>query len=191
MGLGLGELLLIFIVALIVFGPEKLPEIAGMLGRALYELRRASADITATFLATDDAPPASPPAPLASGRPCAACGAFVPSSYRFCSACGTDQETWIRPNVPATSAAEDGARARHDGDATATSAHAATVEPAPPLLRREDSAGTGIEAIPFEPHDGGPEAAAGAIAPETYSRSDDQVNVPPPASFGHASTTRP
>ena len=40
-GLGFSELLLIMVVALIVFGPEKLPEIARNLGRASGQFRRA------------------------------------------------------------------------------------------------------------------------------------------------------
>lgn len=36
--------MIVFIVALLVFGPEKLPELARQLGRALSEFRRASVD---------------------------------------------------------------------------------------------------------------------------------------------------
>ena len=43
--LGMPELFVIFIVALLVLGPKKLPEIARALGRGLAELRRASEDI--------------------------------------------------------------------------------------------------------------------------------------------------
>ncbi|HUI44880.1 MAG TPA: TatA/E family twin arginine-targeting protein translocase [Nitrospirota bacterium] len=41
-GLGFPELLLIFVIALIVFGPKKLPEIGRSIGRALAEFKRAS-----------------------------------------------------------------------------------------------------------------------------------------------------
>lgn len=37
-----GELLFLFVLALLVFGPRKLPEIARQLGKAMAELRRAS-----------------------------------------------------------------------------------------------------------------------------------------------------
>jgi TatA/E family protein of Tat protein translocase len=40
-GLGFGELVLILIVALIVFGPDKLPDVARTLGRTAAEFRRA------------------------------------------------------------------------------------------------------------------------------------------------------
>ncbi len=42
LGLGFPELLLIFVIALIVFGPKKLPEIGRSIGRALAEFKKAS-----------------------------------------------------------------------------------------------------------------------------------------------------
>jgi len=47
--LGLPELLMIFIVALIVFGPRKLPEIGKTLGKALGEFKKASEDLKNTI----------------------------------------------------------------------------------------------------------------------------------------------
>ena len=44
-GIGFQELILILIVALIVVGPGRLPELAKMLGRAVAEFRRASEEI--------------------------------------------------------------------------------------------------------------------------------------------------
>jgi Tat protein translocase TatB subunit len=49
LGVGPAELLLIFIIALIVFGPGKLPELARTLGKAVRELRRMSLEVTAEF----------------------------------------------------------------------------------------------------------------------------------------------
>lgn len=43
-GMGIQELILIFIVALIFLGPKKLPEIAKSLGRATREFKKASQD---------------------------------------------------------------------------------------------------------------------------------------------------
>ena len=43
--IGIPELILIFIVALVVFGPRKLPELGRSLGKTLAEFRRASNDI--------------------------------------------------------------------------------------------------------------------------------------------------
>jgi len=48
-GIGPGELLLILILALIVFGPRRLPEIGRNLGQMMRELREASEEITDQF----------------------------------------------------------------------------------------------------------------------------------------------
>ncbi len=40
-GLGIPELLLILVIALIVVGPKRLPEVGASLGKALGELRRS------------------------------------------------------------------------------------------------------------------------------------------------------
>jgi sec-independent protein translocase protein TatB len=44
-GIGMPEMLMILAVALIVFGPKRLPELAKSLGRALGEFRRATTDL--------------------------------------------------------------------------------------------------------------------------------------------------
>jgi sec-independent protein translocase protein TatB len=41
--------LIIFVVALVVFGPEKLPELARNLGKVMAEFRRATGDLRSTF----------------------------------------------------------------------------------------------------------------------------------------------
>jgi len=57
--IGLPELLLILVVALLIFGPNRLPELARSLGKGLAEFRRASADLRSQFLE----PPPEPPRP--------------------------------------------------------------------------------------------------------------------------------
>jgi sec-independent protein translocase protein TatA len=47
--LGVSEILLIMVVALIVFGPRKLPEIGRTLGKALAEFRKATDDLKNTI----------------------------------------------------------------------------------------------------------------------------------------------
>jgi Tat protein translocase TatB subunit len=47
--LGGPELFLIFVVALIVFGPRKMPEIGKSLGKMMAEFRRASNDFRSTI----------------------------------------------------------------------------------------------------------------------------------------------
>ncbi len=43
--LGMQEIIVIFILALIVFGPRKLPEIGKSLGKSLSEFKKASNDL--------------------------------------------------------------------------------------------------------------------------------------------------
>src|SRR5262245_21450999 len=47
MNLGFTEMAFIFFVALIIFGPKKLPEIGRQLGKALNEFKRASSEFKA------------------------------------------------------------------------------------------------------------------------------------------------
>jgi len=46
-GVGMGEVLLIIVVVLIIFGPGRMVEIARTLGRIMRTLRKASFDLTA------------------------------------------------------------------------------------------------------------------------------------------------
>ncbi|MFH0809788.1 MAG: Sec-independent protein translocase protein TatB [Pseudomonadota bacterium] len=45
-GVGFNELLIILVVALIVLGPDKLPELARTLGKGLAEIKRATGAVT-------------------------------------------------------------------------------------------------------------------------------------------------
>ena len=48
-GIGVPELILIFVVCLIFFGPKKLPELGKSLGRGLAEFKRASNELKSTL----------------------------------------------------------------------------------------------------------------------------------------------
>ncbi|MDH3213277.1 MAG: Sec-independent protein translocase protein TatB, partial [Myxococcales bacterium] len=48
-GIGMTELLVIFVIGLLVLGPKRLPELARSLGRTLAEFRRASTDLRQEF----------------------------------------------------------------------------------------------------------------------------------------------
>lgn len=65
------EILVVGVVALIVFGPQRLPEMARNIGKALAEFRRQASDIRSEFTAglddddgpTSDGPSADEPSP--------------------------------------------------------------------------------------------------------------------------------
>ena len=46
---GMQELVVIFLVALVLFGPKKLPELGKTIGKAITEFRRAQSELKATF----------------------------------------------------------------------------------------------------------------------------------------------
>ena len=47
--LGVQEMVVIFLVALVLFGPKKLPELGKTIAKAVTEFRRAQSDLKATF----------------------------------------------------------------------------------------------------------------------------------------------
>ena len=69
--IGFPEIIVILIIALIVVGPGRLPDVGAALGKSIREFRKASSDITdAARVDTSPLPtaapaPAAPPAPTA------------------------------------------------------------------------------------------------------------------------------
>src|SRR5262247_2619469 len=70
--IGLQEMLVIGVLALLVFGPSKLPELGRMVGRAMREFRRASDEFRSTVetnLNMNDLDPPPVPDAVASTTP--------------------------------------------------------------------------------------------------------------------------
>jgi sec-independent protein translocase protein TatA len=57
---GAGEIILIFVVVLLLFGSKNLPSIARSLGKALEEFRRAARDVSNEIVRADQPPPPKP-----------------------------------------------------------------------------------------------------------------------------------
>jgi sec-independent protein translocase protein TatA len=68
------ELVIILVIALLILGPGKLPDVGAALGKSIREFRKASSDVAdATRIDTSPAPPSQPastqPAPSAQTAP--------------------------------------------------------------------------------------------------------------------------
>ena len=97
------HIIIILIVALLLFGPSRLPELGRSLGKGLNEFRRGTREMTQGF--TDEItkpgdgnsappPPMAPAgqqsiAPSANSNFCTQCGSPNPAGARFCGKCGT------------------------------------------------------------------------------------------------------
>ncbi len=72
--IGMPELIIIFVIALIIFGPRKLPELGKSLGRSLAEFKRASNELKSTLeeeIRIEEQQRAEPvkPAPVVAAEP--------------------------------------------------------------------------------------------------------------------------
>ena len=86
-GLGAQELLVILVIVLIMFGANRLPELAKSLGASFKEFKKGINDAEA------DQPPAAstdgPAAPLvAAARTCAGCQTPLAVDWTHCPRCG-------------------------------------------------------------------------------------------------------
>ena len=70
---GPGELIIILVIALVILGPGKLPDVGAALGRSIREFRKASADVQeASRIDTSPLPPSTSASTAASQPPAAA-----------------------------------------------------------------------------------------------------------------------
>ncbi len=84
-GLGMPELLVILVIALLVFGAGRLPEIGSSLGRAIKGFKEASEKRE-----PEPPEPKEPKAEVkpAAGRTCPDCGKTAQADAAFCPGCG-------------------------------------------------------------------------------------------------------
>jgi RNA polymerase subunit RPABC4/transcription elongation factor Spt4 len=90
-GISFEQLILLLVLALILFGPERLPEIAEKLGKWVAHLRQASADFTQQYQQVLNPPP-PPPLPLPEEFYCVHCARKMEQRFTFCPHCGQRQE---------------------------------------------------------------------------------------------------
>jgi sec-independent protein translocase protein TatA len=67
MRLGVGEILIILAIALLIFGPKKLPQLGDALGKAIRNFRKSTTEAEPA----DEAPAVAEPPRLAPGEPVA------------------------------------------------------------------------------------------------------------------------
>ena len=97
------HIIIILIVALLLFGPSRLPELGRSLGKGLNEFRRSTREMTQGFteeIAKAGDGNSAPPPPQSAqtiqpsaaspvtGNFCAQCGSSNPAGARFCTKCG-------------------------------------------------------------------------------------------------------
>jgi sec-independent protein translocase protein TatA len=82
-GLQPTHLIIILIVALLIFGPSKLPEIGKALGKTIREFQTGIKEATQGFTEEVKTEPAKPT--------CQACGKKIPAGVKFCPECGAAQ----------------------------------------------------------------------------------------------------
>jgi hypothetical protein len=86
-GLDFPEILVLLILALILFGPEKLPEYGAKLGRLVARLRQAGAEVTQPLKETLTGELPSPKAYFGNNF-CPYCGHSLEPDFLFCPRCG-------------------------------------------------------------------------------------------------------
>ena len=93
------HIVIIIIVALIIFGPKRLPEVGRWVGRSIAEFRKGTQEMTTTLReemskgqAEEQEHPIGKPTPIQSvpsnSKFCTKCGAPNPSDAIFCNKCG-------------------------------------------------------------------------------------------------------
>ncbi len=94
-GIDFPEFIVILIIALILFGPEKLPEYSQKLGQFVYKWRRAYTNLQRQMYMPQDLAQFTSPSPYQEDL-CPHCRHRVTRDFAFCPHCGHD----LRPAAP-------------------------------------------------------------------------------------------
>jgi sec-independent protein translocase protein TatA len=89
-GIEFPEVLVLLVLALILFGPEKLPEYGAKLGNFIARMRQASSEVTRPLQDAMQQEPPPPPSPASLIRDhfCHQCGHTLEPDFTFCPQCG-------------------------------------------------------------------------------------------------------
>ena len=104
--IGMPELMIIFVIALIIFGPRKLPELGRSMGKSLSEFKRASNDLKNTLdeeIRIEDKQPPSQSTQLKPPAPAAA----PDEEIRIEDKQPPSQSTQLKPPAPAAAPDEE------------------------------------------------------------------------------------
>ena len=76
--IGAPELIIILVIALLILGPGKLPEVGASLGKSIREFRKASTDLQDSMKVEVDTSPLPATAPATSAAPAASAAPVAP-----------------------------------------------------------------------------------------------------------------
>ena len=97
--IGISGLILILVVALLVFGPKRLPEMGRSLGRGMREFKDSISG-----QGNDEPAELGPPRQDRGAGFCSSCGTPLSPGAQFCASCGTPVESTV--NGPGEAARE-------------------------------------------------------------------------------------
>ncbi|HEV8238226.1 MAG TPA: twin-arginine translocase TatA/TatE family subunit [Thermoanaerobaculia bacterium] len=133
-GIGGPELVFIFILALLIFGPKRLPQIGRTIGKGMAEFRRASTELQRAVNTQLEEPetPAWRAQPAATAAPAPAISAALPAGTVAASAASSAAAPHASSEPPAAELLADfGAALEADAARQAAEPAAASPEPAP------------------------------------------------------------
>ena len=82
----------LLVIVLIIFGPGRLPELGGAVGKAMREFRKATTDITNEMTSAVNATTSTPAPPAATPPPAPAPAPVQPASSESSGATGSQSE---------------------------------------------------------------------------------------------------